>query len=392
MFSLKKKWIAVLTAAAVCAAAVFSGLSAGNLRTAFGTEAKADEGVSAAAPGDPEGDESASDQTGVAVMALRASVSAASTQAMSPNLLVAAMLAKVGSGYSQANRYASNYYDCSSLVQRCMREIGITSYVPVTTYDWELHLKNLEVGSTYTFTGSQGTLTYVLAAKNVTEMDNPEYFTTPGTIMIYIAPNKSSGHIAVSLGSYPRQGSGTSDQVAEATIAGLRSWIEANFGTSDATLQGKSSLSEVVMNKMWMDTRYMGTDITISGTSEKSGAYNSIWRVEAFSPSYGVCIDNDPLGTAGNPVVRYVLVPVTSDSSDSSSNSSSTSAAAPTVDSITISNVSSSGYDVTATFTAAAGVSSVQMPTWTENNGQDDLIWYNAAVSGNTATYHVSTS
>ena len=62
------------------------------------------------------------------------------------------------------------------------------------------------------------------------------------------------------------------------------------------------------------------------------------------------------------------------------------------IDKIEISNVSSKGYQVDATFQATYGVSRVLMPTWTEKGGQDDLIWHTAKVSGNTASFYVNTS
>ncbi len=62
------------------------------------------------------------------------------------------------------------------------------------------------------------------------------------------------------------------------------------------------------------------------------------------------------------------------------------------VTSIKITDKTSSGYRVTATFTAPAGVQKVLMPTWTARNGQDDLVWHAATVKGNTATFYVSAS
>lgn len=59
---------------------------------------------------------------------------------------------------------------------------------------------------------------------------------------------------------------------------------------------------------------------------------------------------------------------------------------------VKVSDITSSGYKVTATFSAPAGVKEVVMPTWTEKNGQDDLIWHAASVSGNTASFYVPVS
>ncbi len=74
--------------------------------------------------------------------------------------------------------------------------------------------------------------------------------------------------------------------------------------------------------------------------------------------------------------------------------------AKPVVSNVTVSNVTSSGYTVSCTVTdTGSGVNRVQFPTWTDKNGQDDLVpnWTtNAAVtgtkSGNTYTFQVKTS
>lgn len=64
----------------------------------------------------------------------------------------------------------------------------------------------------------------------------------------------------------------------------------------------------------------------------------------------------------------------------------------PKITKVETSEVTSSGYRVTAEFTSPAGVREVVMPTWTSKNGQDDLIWHHAEVSGNKATFYVKTS
>ena len=57
-----------------------------------------------------------------------------------------------------------------------------------------------------------------------------------------------------------------------------------------------------------------------------------------------------------------------------------------------VTELSASGYRVTAKINAPSGVSKVLMPTWTNANGQDDLVWHQASVSGDTATFYVSSS
>lgn len=65
---------------------------------------------------------------------------------------------------------------------------------------------------------------------------------------------------------------------------------------------------------------------------------------------------------------------------------------APVISDIKISDVSQAGYKVTCTVTDNVGVKSVKMPTWTEANGQDDIIWHEATINGNTATFTVKAS
>ena len=69
-----------------------------------------------------------------------------------------------------------------------------------------------------------------------------------------------------------------------------------------------------------------------------------------------------------------------------------TNAAPVRIVSTSITEQSSSGYRVNVTFSADAGVSRVMMPTWTEANGQDDIVWHQASVSGNTASFYVPVS
>lgn len=58
-----------------------------------------------------------------------------------------------------------------------------------------------------------------------------------------------------------------------------------------------------------------------------------------------------------------------------------TNAAPVRIVSTSITEQSSLGYRVNVTFSADAGVSRVMMPTWTEANGQDDIVWHQASVS-----------
>ena len=293
------------------------------------------------------------------------------------------MLSRVGCGYSQLHRYDVDYYDCSSLIARSMYDLGITSNVPITTADWNQKCQNMAVGDIMTFVGSGRKISYQLAAKNVTHRQNPEYFEIPGTIAVYIAPNAYSGHVSVVVGSYDRQDNGHDPVTEQSAILKdttdyVASQIEKTYGIPASKMTGISSITG--HTSIWVHSETMCTDMKkIDGTP--SGTYNPVWRIEAYSDDYGVCVTNAITGTAGNQVARYVFVPYVEKTTP-----------APTITSAKVSNVSSDGYTVTVTFDAQEGVSSLQLPTWTEKNGQDDLVWHNASVSGNTATFHVKAS
>lgn len=64
----------------------------------------------------------------------------------------------------------------------------------------------------------------------------------------------------------------------------------------------------------------------------------------------------------------------------------------PTISNVKITNITSSGYTVTCTVKDNIGVTRVTFPTWTEHNGQDDLLWKNGTINGNTVTFNVRAS
>lgn len=64
----------------------------------------------------------------------------------------------------------------------------------------------------------------------------------------------------------------------------------------------------------------------------------------------------------------------------------------PKISNVKVSNVSSTGYTVTCTVSDNVGVTKVLFPTWTNVDGQSDIIWGNGTISGNTATYKVNIS
>ena len=52
---------------------------------------------------------------------------------------------------------------------------------------------------------------------------------------------------------------------------------------------------------------------------------------------------------------------------------------------VKVSNITSSGYRVTCNIDTAWGISRIEFPTWTEMNGQDDIIWHKGTINGNMA-------
>ena len=69
----------------------------------------------------------------------------------------------------------------------------------------------------------------------------------------------------------------------------------------------------------------------------------------------------------------------------------------PTISNVQITDVSPSGYTVTCNVSDNVGVTSVKFPTWTDNrdgngNDQDDLIWHEGTISGNTASCRINVS
>ena len=64
---------------------------------------------------------------------------------------------------------------------------------------------------------------------------------------------------------------------------------------------------------------------------------------------------------------------------------------APVIDEVQITDVSENGYTVSCRVRDNVGVSRVAFPTWTETDGQDDLIWYEAELNGETASVTVRT-
>ena len=62
------------------------------------------------------------------------------------------------------------------------------------------------------------------------------------------------------------------------------------------------------------------------------------------------------------------------------------------IQAVKFSNVTSDGYTVTVQLKNASSAQKVQLPTWSDKNGQDDLIWYDGKISGDQVTLNIKTS
>lgn len=74
-----------------------------------------------------------------------------------------------------------------------------------------------------------------------------------------------------------------------------------------------------------------------------------------------------------------------------SGNNNNNNNAVTAVKDIQISNITSEGYRLTVKLTSPTAATEVKFPTWTEKNGQDDLVWYSKTVSADTVVYDIKT-
>ena len=62
----------------------------------------------------------------------------------------------------------------------------------------------------------------------------------------------------------------------------------------------------------------------------------------------------------------------------------------PMISDVQFSEITAEGFRITCTVEDASALQSVEFPTWTTNNGNDELVWHKATISGNTATCYIS--
>lgn len=65
---------------------------------------------------------------------------------------------------------------------------------------------------------------------------------------------------------------------------------------------------------------------------------------------------------------------------------------APVISNVKVDQISAGGFRVSCDVTDDHAVARVQFPTWTDNNGQDDLVWHEASVKNGKATFYVKSA
>ncbi len=175
------------------------------------------------------------------------------------------------------------------------------------------------------------------------------YDAQPGDILVY------QGHVAISMGR-----PGTWGQYSD-----IRSYTAAMGGNTKLVFDTSSA---------WPDTSPWYRIHARSAEPSASG------RIK------GVEIDDTNFSAAGCYATKAYRI-TSSTGADNDGQSSNK----PAINDITISNVTSSGYTVTVTFSNSSQIQSIALPTWTSANGQDDITWDRVSAQSK-VTYQVKTS
>ena len=189
--------------------------------------------------------------------------------------------------------------------------------------------------------------------------------------------------------SQPQGGSSSGSADQAPAISNVKTEVKSDRITVTATVSAGAGISKVEM-PTW---------------TEANGQDDLIWHQASVSGNTASC--DIRLADHKNETGRYIthiylydkagrkaLVGTQSQVNQASGGSSGPQTSAPVLkaDKVTVSGLTAAGYTVTVDFTSSAGISKVEMPTWTEKNGQDDLIWHQASVSGNSASYTVTSA
>lgn len=169
----------------------------------------------------------------------------------------------------------------------------------------------------------------------------------------------------------------------------LNKWERKPTITASYTQTGTNSYRILFQFRSYLGCKA----VRIATWTEENGQDDLIWRDVSFNASSNSgYIDLPANDKKGGPYINDIYIWDQAGQSAGYRVVVSMPSKMPKIVKITISDVSSKGYRVTAQFEASKGVSKVMMPTWTENNGQDDLVWHQASVSQNTSTCYIEAS
>lgn len=118
---------------------------------------------------------------------------------------------------------------------------------------------------------------------------------------------------------------------------------------------------------------------------------NAIWHEGTVSGNTATCVikTSDHNRRAGCLYTTHIYAY----DYDGNSEVASCSAEVPSpISNVVVSNVDPTGYTITCDLDMNWGIKRIEFPTWTINNGQDDLIWHLGTISNGKGTYRVSVS
>ena len=131
-------------------------------------------------------------------------------------------------------------------------------------------------------------------------------------------------------------------------------------------------------------------------SASTSGSYiTTLWNPTTITVTKKTTADGYTwgYGTSSNGYTGWIVV----DNNWTQLISSTVDSTSPTISEVKVYEVSSSGYTVSCKVEDNVGVTKVAFPTWTTNNGQDDIFadWGNTmlgTINNGIATYRVNTS
>ncbi len=178
--------------------------------------------------------------------------------------------------------------------------------------------------------------------------------------------------------------------------------LPASIARADAPVITDISVSEPDTERFGITASFTASAgvyrVMTAAWTEANGQDDLVWQEAAVSGNTANCTlkVSDHNGEAGTYAVRVYLYDsegrVAVAEKKVAVPEPEPETAPPAISAVSISEQSAEGYRVTAEFLAEAGVKEVLMPSWTEANGQDELVWHRAQVEGNTASCYIPVS